>query len=579
MAGAVRWGQLVVAVAVACVCAVLAPAAQASLSVPSTTFTGSSTGGTSVPAAIANFKAAAGGVDNGAAPGEQGSGFRQLTWDGIAVDGSDASSTVIVRGKVVAVARGRAQPWGLELGPNVAVANDGFASVNSHAGFAPFSPPNEWAPFNSNSAEFQIVVPSAQTSSPAPAVTRGIGVVFLNVKTSGTTIQYYSGNSLLTQASAPLGDTSFVGVLFRDPVVTRVVITLGTATMFNFDGSPGGQNPTTLVAGDDVVLAEPGSGEPTVATVAGVPVSPVLDSFTDTNSGATASDFTATIDWGDATRSSGTIAPAPAGGFVVTGSHAYAQTGIYSATVTVADLSGSELTTQALIDVAPRVSTTSVACSPSPVAVTASTICTATVSDADAGGPIMPTGRVAFSSPTAGASFADDSGCVLGATETPGVAICEVEFTPTQLPPAQARIDAFYAGDGAHAGSSDNMIIGVRVQRCTLKALSVRLKRRPAVLGVLVTCDARANVAITVKAVAARKARSKAFSLQFGGLQTAVTAGRPTVLVIKPFASVLGVLRAAERRHQRLSLKLTLTASSHATRTTTTTRVSAIRIP
>ena len=232
-----------------------------------------------------------------------------------------------------------------------------------------------------------------------------------------------------------------------------------------------------------------------------------------------------------------------------------------------------------MIQVAPRVSTTSVACSPSPVAVTASTICTATVSDADPGGPITPTGSVAFSSPTAGASFADDSGCVLGATETPGVAICEVEFTPTRLPPAQARIDAFYAGDGAHAGSSDSAIIGVRVQRCTLKALSVRLKRRPAVLGVLVTCDARANVAITVKAVAARKAKSKAFSLQFGGLQAAVSAGRPTVLVIKPSASVLGVLRAAERRHQRLSLNLTLTASSHATRTTTTTRVSAIRIP
>jgi hypothetical protein len=38
-------------------------------------------------------------------------------------------------------------------------------------------------------------------------------------------------------------------------------------------------------------------------------------------------------------------------------------------------------------------------------------------------------------------------------------------------------------------------------------------------------------------------------------------------------------LRAAQRRHQRVSLKLTLTASSHATKATTTTRVSALRIP
>ena len=231
-----------------------------------------------------------------------------------------------------------------------------------------------------------------------------------------------------------------------------------------------------------------------------------------------------------------------------------------------------------MIQVAPRASTTSVSCSPSPVAVTASTMCTATVADAGAGGPITPTGTVELSSPTAGASFADDSGCVLGATGTPGVAICEARFTPTQLPPAQARIDAFYAGDGAHVGSSDSAIIGVRAQRCTLKALSARLKGHPPVLGMVVTCDARANVTIAVKATGARKGRFKAFTLQFGSLRATVTAGRPTVLVIKPSQAVVNVLRTAGRRHQRVSLKLTLTASSHATRTTTTTRVAALRI-
>ena len=103
-----------------------------------------------MPAALANFKTTAGGADNGTASGEQGGGFRQVTWDGIAVDGKDPGSTVIASGHVVAVARSRVQPWGLELGPNVAVATDGFASMNSHAGFPPFSRPNEWAPFDSN---------------------------------------------------------------------------------------------------------------------------------------------------------------------------------------------------------------------------------------------------------------------------------------------------------------------------------------------------------------------------------------------------------------------------------------------
>ena len=154
----------------------------------------------------------------------------------------------------------------------------------------------------------------------------------------------------------------------------------------------------------------------------------------------------------------------------MTGSHSYALPGSYTATVTVQDFGGSALTTQALIQVAHRATATSLSCSPSPVAVTASTMCTAIVADAGAGGPITPTGTVAFSSPTAGASFATDSGCVLGATATPGVAICEVQFTPTELPPAQARIDAAYGGDSAHTASFDTAIVGVRAQRCRLKS-------------------------------------------------------------------------------------------------------------
>jgi hypothetical protein len=558
-------GLVVVTVAVASVfaCAALAPAAQASLSVPSTSFPN-----------ITAFEAAS-GANNGTTPGEQGSGFRHFSPVGVAVDGSDPGSTAIPGGHTAAVSSSRLQPWGLELGPAVAVANDGFKSVNSHAGF---SPPNLWAPFNSNTTEFQIVAPAPQASAPVPAVSRGLGIVFVNVENSGTTVSYYSGNALLDQVMAPQGATSFVGVLFADPVVTRVVITLGTADIFGFDGTsvtPGGTDPTTLAAGDDIVVAEPGAGETTAAATAGVPVSASLAGFDSNDASA---DITATVNWGDGTASSGTIVPEGGGAFTVTGSHGYALPGNYTANVTVQDFGGSALTTQALIQVAPRSSATNVACSPSPVAVTASTICTATVSDASAGGPITPTGTVAFSSPTPGASFAADSGCVLGASGTPGEAICEVQFTPTQLPPAQARIDVAYGGDDAHVASSDSAIVGVRAQRCTLKALSARLKGHPAVLGVLVNCDARANVSVVGKAVGARKGRFKAFTLDFGTIRTTVTGGRPTVLVIKPSNSVLSALRAASRRHQRVSLKLTLTASSHATQTTTTTRVAAFRI-
>lgn len=542
---------------------------------PSTAFSGSTPGSPSTAAALASFDAAIGGSDNGTTPGEQGAGFRRLTWDGIAVNGSDPGSTVIASGHVVALSRNRAEPWGVELGPNVAVANDGFRSVNQNAGFAPFSSPNEWAPFNSNTAVLQIVAPAGQTSTPIPALSRGLGVVFLNVKTPGTTIQYFNGQTPLGgPMPAPQGDTSFVGVLFSDPVVTRVVITLGTATLFNFDGSPGGSDPTTLTAGDDVMLAEPGAGEPTVAATAGVSASPALGSFTD--SGATASDLTATIDWGDGTAGSGTITPTSGGSFVVAGSHAYAQAGNYTATVTVDDLRGSQLATQARFQVAARATVTNLSCSPSPVAVSAGTNCTATVADAAGAGASAPTGLVSFSSTTPGTAFAQDGGCLLGPTAVIGVSSCAVEFTPGLLPPNQAHLAAGYAGDAAHSTSGATTTVGVRPQRCSLKALSRRL--RSSGLGVLVTCDARSGVQISVKAAVAGKGRLKGFRLLFGTLRSSVTAGRPTVLLVKPARGVLPSLRAAVHRHQHVSLKLTLRASSHATTRTTTTRVSSLRL-
>jgi hypothetical protein len=109
-----------------------------------------------------------------------------------------------------------------------------------------------------------------------------------------------------------------------------------------------------------------------------------------------------------------------------------------------------------------------------------------------------------------------------------------------------------------------------------VRALSRRLASGGFAL--LVTCNARTNVQIAAQANAARNAQHKAFQLKFGSLRTTVTAGRPTVLVIKAAPGVLPALRAALHRHQSVSLKLTLTAGSGAKRKTTTTRVSALRL-
>ncbi|HLJ96794.1 MAG TPA: DUF4214 domain-containing protein [Gemmataceae bacterium] len=61
--------------------------------------------------------------------------------------------------------------------------------------------------------------------------------------------------------------------------------------------------------------------------VAGQPFSGTVVTFTDTNSKAMAGEFTATIDWGDGTTSTGTVIADPNGGFDVSGSHTYSNAG------------------------------------------------------------------------------------------------------------------------------------------------------------------------------------------------------------------------------------------------------------
>ncbi len=568
------WGLLATLVACGCALAATTAAASASLSVPTggppSTYTSSAT--VSVQAAIASFEAQAGGGNNGTTPGEQSGGFRDANWDSLAVDGSDPGSTVIEPG-VATVAPSALQPWGLDVGPEIAVSNDGFQSVNS-APFAPFSQPNAWGPYNSDTAGFNVVTPAGQGTTSTPAQTRGLGIVFLGNGGSppvAPQIDYYNGDILLGSVSGPAAAaTSFAGLLYPDPVVTRVVVTLGGSDIFDWTGSTSTPGGSGAVAADDIVLAEPGPARPTVLATAGIPVSPVLDTFTNTESQATA-----VIDWGDGIRTVGTIADAGGGAFNVIGNHAYAVPGNYTAMVTVRDATGDEQISQTLVLVGMRLSQTSVMCSPAAVSVSATTVCAAVVSDASTGSPTAPTGVVTFESPTAGGLFPGAGSCTLGAIAVPGASMCVVQFEPSQRPPMHAGVIAIYRGDSLHTASQAATTVAVQNQRCSLSVLSRRL--RAGGFGLLVTCDARANVQVGAQAHVTRTGPFRAFALAFGSGRSLVTPGRPTVLVIKPGPGVVRALRAALARHQLVSLKLTLTATSHTARTTITKRISAIR--
>ena len=90
---------------------------------------------------------------------------------------------------------------------------------------------------------------------------------------------------------------------------------------------------------------------PSLSGLDGSAITGTLATFSDANPGATASDFTATVDWGDGSAPSGATVTADGGHFDVSAGHAYAKAGRYTATVTITDAGGSETSAQAEIDV------------------------------------------------------------------------------------------------------------------------------------------------------------------------------------------------------------------------------------
>ena len=67
----------------------------------------------------------------------------------------------------------------------------------------------------------------------------------------------------------------------------------------------------------------------------------VVASFTDADPNGTASDYSATIDWGTGQTSTGVITPNGSGGFNVTGTNIYSVSGTDAITVTISDVGGS----------------------------------------------------------------------------------------------------------------------------------------------------------------------------------------------------------------------------------------------
>jgi hypothetical protein len=210
-----------------------------------------------VAAKVTEFRNAL-GPSNGATPGEQPGGRREINWDGAAANPFDNRNdfppdffnTTAKVGSTYAT-------------PGTGFRNDStlFREVDpSYATqFNFFSPNKLFAPVGSNLLDELFEV----AGQPTPAVVRGFGIVFSDVDTANqTTIEVFdrNGASIGTFAAPARSDAaglSFVGVTFADPIIARVRIKLGTGAMGAgvHDVSDGGT--VDLVVLDNVVYGEP----------------------------------------------------------------------------------------------------------------------------------------------------------------------------------------------------------------------------------------------------------------------------------------------------------------------------------
>ncbi len=90
-------------------------------------------------------------------------------------------------------------------------------------------------------------------------------------------------------------------------------------------------------AGDISRLSAIGGKGNSITATHGTLFTGAVATFTDGTPAAKVSDFSASINWGDGSKSAGTVTGANGGPFTVSGSHTYATTGTFNLTVTLTD--------------------------------------------------------------------------------------------------------------------------------------------------------------------------------------------------------------------------------------------------
>jgi hypothetical protein len=157
-----------------------------------------------------------------------------------------------------------------------------------------------------------------------------------------------NGTTTFTETTVPLIWNDLANSTFSAPTCCTSNTDNATGIGWTFDGLAPGASQT--FSWNTVVSDTNPAGGFSFISTAGTSVGGIVATISDPNTSATASAYSATINWGDGTTSTGTISGG-SGSFTVNGTHSYAAAGTYPIAVAITAV-GTNLGTSTVTDTA-----------------------------------------------------------------------------------------------------------------------------------------------------------------------------------------------------------------------------------
>ena len=181
-----------------------------------------------------------------------------------------------------------------------------------------------------------LAVTAVNFSTPEGTLFNGTVATFSDADTSKTPASFTTsinwGDGTTTAGTVSGGSGSFTLSGQHTYTDEGAFTVTSTVTENNPGGATASASGTATVGEGDML-----SGAPVAfSAAANVPFTGVVATFSDSDTANVPGDFTAVINWGDATTSAGTVAGG-AGSLSVSGTHTYAAAGSYTVTVTLSD--------------------------------------------------------------------------------------------------------------------------------------------------------------------------------------------------------------------------------------------------